>query len=130
MHIRCPHCTNPIEIVAVPPSGEVSCPSCGSSFNLGQGTTIDVSEAVVGQMLGKFELLELVGRGAFGAVYRAKDAALDREVAIKVPRTGNLADGDHRERFLREARSLAQLRHPGIVPVHEVGLANGTPYLV
>lgn len=59
--------------------------------------------------------------GAYGTVWRARDTQLDRLVAIKVPRAGNLPDGYELDRFLREARNAAQLRHPAIVPVHDVG---------
>jgi serine/threonine protein kinase len=79
--------------------------------------------------LGRYELLEAVGSGAFGKVYRARDTELDRTVAVKVPRAGSL-DGKDLDRFLREARSAAQLRHPSIVTVHEVSQHDGTPYLV
>src|SRR5262249_39789388 len=68
--------------------------------------------------------------GAFGTVYMARDPELDRTIAVKVPRLAELPGGDDLERFLREARSVAQLRHPGIVPVHEVGQAGGVPFLV
>jgi WD40 repeat protein/tRNA A-37 threonylcarbamoyl transferase component Bud32 len=129
MHILCPHCRNPIEVVKVTPREEIACPSCGSSFRLEtDSTTSDQSSA--GRKLGKFELLETVGQGAFGTVYQARDPELDRTVAIKVPRAGNLAGPQEIDRFLREARSVAQLRHPSIVPVHEVGQADGLPYLV
>lgn len=80
--------------------------------------------------LGRFELLEAVGSGGFGTVYRAYDPQLQREVAIKVPRAGDLADAHDLDRFVREARSVAQLRHAGIVPIHEVGQHRGMPYLV
>ena len=70
------------------------------------------------------------GLRRFGTVYKAHDPQLDRIVAVKVPRVGNLPDGQDLDRFLREARSTAQLRHPAIVPVHEVGQQEGTPYLV
>jgi serine/threonine protein kinase len=63
-------------------------------------------------------------------VYKARDPLLDRTVAIKVLRAGNLATNEDRDRFLREARSVAQLSHVGIVPVHEVGEHEGLPYLV
>ena len=59
---------------------------------------------------GKFELIDTVGVGAFGTVYMARDTELDRVVAVKVPRTGNLATSEDLERFVREARSVAQLR--------------------
>jgi serine/threonine protein kinase len=75
-------------------------------------------------------VLGVLGRGAFGTVFMARDPELDRVVAVKVPRTGNLSGGEELERFLREARSVAQLRHPSIVSVHEVGQADGVPFLV
>ncbi len=80
--------------------------------------------------LGRFELREVVGRGTFGAVYRAYDTGLDRVVAVKVPGPGQLTGDREAARFLREARHAARLRHPGIVPVHEVGRVDGTCFLV
>jgi len=129
MHINCPHCHNPIELVKITPQEEVSCPSCGSTFRLEDQSTVTYKPAN-GQKLGKFELIDIVGHGAFGTVYKARDPELDRIVAIKVPRTGNLAGPQELDRFMREARSVAQLRHPLIVPIHEVGQAEGIPYLV
>jgi serine/threonine protein kinase len=80
--------------------------------------------------LGRFELIEAVGSGAFGTVYKARDPQLDRTVAIKVPRAGSLTTEEDRDRFLREARSVARLRHAAIVPVHEVGEDDEVPFLV
>src|SRR5205823_13202157 len=80
--------------------------------------------------IGKFQLAGLLGRGAFGAVYKARDPELDRLVAIKVPRAGYFATHEEEERFLREARSAARLQHPGIVPVHEIAHEGGVPYIV
>jgi WD40 repeat protein/tRNA A-37 threonylcarbamoyl transferase component Bud32 len=129
MHILCPHCHNPIEVVKLSAHEEIACPSCGSSFRLETDTTTDPEHGAP-QKLGRFELLEVVGRGAFGTVYKARDPELDRTVAVKVPRAGNLAGPQELDRFLREARSAAQLRHPAIVTVHEVGQRDGLPYLV
>ncbi len=128
MHILCPHCRNPIEVVKLTPREEVACPSCGSSFRLETDST--TAWARSDGKLGKFEVLDAVGQGAFGTVYKARDPELDRTVAVKVPRAGNLAGPQELDRFLREARSVAQLRHPSIVTVHEVGQADGVPYLV
>jgi serine/threonine protein kinase len=81
--------------------------------------------------LGKFELVERLGAGSFGYVFRARDLELGRWVAIKVPRAGSLASKEDAARFLREARSAARLKHPGIVALHETGQAgDGTFYLV
>jgi hypothetical protein len=85
----------------------------------------------VGSRLGKFELVEQLGTGAFGEVFRAIDTELDRPVAVKVLRGGAGASRDDVERFVREARSAARLRHPGIVAVHETGqAADGSPFMV
>src|SRR5262249_1713840 len=129
MHIVCPHCKSPIELVQAPDSREILCASCGSTFRLEEGSTATMLGGAR-RVLGRFELICVVGAGAFGTVYRARDPQLDREVAIKVPRAGNLPDGSEFDRFLREARSTAQLRHPAIVPVHEVGRDEDVPFLV
>lgn len=71
--------------------------------------------------LGRFELQAELGVGTFGYVFRAYDTELERTVAIKIQRAGNLAGSDEVDRFLREARSAAQLNHPHIVSVHETG---------
>lgn len=78
--------------------------------------------------IGRFELRERVGQGSFGVVFRAYDPVLDREVAIKVPQIA-FADQRATRRFLGEAKAAARLRHPGIVAVHEAGLADGRPYI-
>ena len=80
--------------------------------------------------LGRYELLAPLGTGAFGTVWRARDTELGREVAVKVPRGGPLLSPDDTERFLREARAAAQLQHPGIVTVLDVGRDDGTLYIV
>src|SRR5205823_4969093 len=97
---------------------------------LGTGAPIPAGPAA-GSRLGKFELVECLGTGAFGQVFQAIDTELDRPVAVKVLRGGAAAGREDVERFLREARSAARLRHPGIVAVHETGQApDGTPFLV
>jgi serine/threonine protein kinase len=78
----------------------------------------------------KYELLEEIGRGGMGAVYRARDAELDREVALKVLHQPETSAGAA-ARMLREARILARLEHPSIVPVHDVGtLPDGRVFYV
>jgi serine/threonine protein kinase len=76
----------------------------------------------------RYEVLEPIGQGGMGTVYRARDRALDREVALKVLRA-EVADPEWAGRLEREARILARLEHPGVVPVHDVGtLADGRIY--
>jgi len=103
MHIICPHCENPIEVVDLA-SDEVLCSSCGSSFHLERGTTTGWQPRDGQRKLGKFELLEAIGMGSFGTVYKARDTELDRVVAVKVPRAGNLGSKGEADRFLRELR--------------------------
>jgi len=87
---------------------------------------------VPGQLLeGTYELVERLGGGGMGVVYRARDHRLGRDVAVKVLRLGGgRADEDVRRLFEREARATAQLLHPNIVTLHHVGEHNGHPYLV
>lgn len=81
--------------------------------------------------LDRFELLQELGAGSFGQVFRARDTELDRTVAIKILRAGRFAGRQEVDRFVREARSAAQLKHPGIVSIHGTGQsADGTWYLV
>src|SRR5579871_3848833 len=77
-----------------------------------------------------YELLEEIGHGGMGIVYRARDIALDRDVAVKLLSDRLPADSPIAQRFLSEARITGQLQHPGIPAVHQVGtLANGRPFL-
>src|SRR6204780_2969783 len=83
--------------------------------------------------IGRYEIIAELGRGAMGTVYRAKDPAMDRVVALKTIISVVLASqqgGEFRERFYREARAAGALAHPGIVPVFDVGEHEGMPFLV
>ena len=80
--------------------------------------------------LGRFRLVDAVGQGGFGTVFRAIDTDLGRVVAIKVPREGVLGSEKEQERFIREAQSAAALRHPHIVLVHEIGGTRERPFIV
>src|ERR1700684_3509817 len=83
--------------------------------------------------IGRYEILEELGRGAMGTVYRAKDPSMDRIVALKTIISVALASeqgSEFRERFYREARAAGRLAHPGIVPMFDVGEHEGLPFLV
>jgi serine/threonine protein kinase len=108
---------------SVPPELLIAARSC---YDEGGGR---VTESP--RRLGKFEILEELGVGSFGQVFRACDTELGRTVAIKMLRSGRLASQEEVDRFMREARSAAQLQHRGLVALHETGLTEeGVFYLV
>src|SRR6202008_3702496 len=81
--------------------------------------------------LGRFELEAELGVGSFGHVFRARDTELDRPVALKIQRAGSITSGETAERFHREARSVARLKHRGIVALYDTGTTeDGICFLV
>ena len=128
LRIRCPHCQQPMEILADTPFSDINCSVCGSQFSLIEEAT-ETRSARAFKKLGHFELIERLGLGGFGSVWKARDTELDRAVAVKIPRRGSLAAEDV-EKFLREARAAAQLKHPNIVAIHEIGRDDDTIYIV
>jgi serine/threonine protein kinase len=85
---------------------------------------------LVGQILGHYRILEQIGAGGMGVVYRAHDEQLERDVAVKVLPVGTLADEAARKRFRKEALALAKLNHPNIATIFEFSTQNDTDYLV
>jgi serine/threonine protein kinase len=90
-----------------------------------------VSPADLPRTIGRYRVIRLLGRGGFGRVYLARDDDLDRPVAIKVPHPERVVGPEDIEQYLAEARALAKLDHPNIVPVHDVGRSgDGFCYVV
>jgi eukaryotic-like serine/threonine-protein kinase len=85
---------------------------------------------LTGARLGPYEVLELVGAGGMGEVYRARDTRLDRTVALKLLPATLAADPSRRARFDREARAISALSHPHICTLHDIGDQDGQAYLV
>src|SRR5262245_25598153 len=83
-----------------------------------------------GSHLGPYEILSAIGAGGMGEVYRARDKRLDRTVAVKVLAPNLSGNPEHRQRFEREARTVAALSHPHICPVYDIGAHEGLDYLV
>jgi len=124
MRFRCPNCNSPVEIGlganAVDDTSDVlTCPSCQSKFSLsGDGRPTEIPDA--GLTIAHFEVLQILGEGAFGSVFKAWDPQLERHVAVKVLREGRETK-DSAKQMLREARVAAGIKHPNIVQVYEVG---------
>ena len=90
----------------------------------------DRSPSLLGQQIGSYKILSLLGAGGMGAVYRARDTRLGREVAIKVLPSAFATDPDRLRRFEQEARAAGQLNHPNILAIYDVGTHQGSPYIV
>jgi tRNA A-37 threonylcarbamoyl transferase component Bud32 len=113
------------------------CPRCHRCFELTLGTCSDDGSTLVpvpglpAVVDGKYRIDAQAGRGGMGAVFKARDVRLDRDVAIKVVRADLLASPDARVRFRREAQIVARLQHPAVVAVFDYGtFADGSAYIV
>jgi serine/threonine protein kinase len=85
---------------------------------------------MTGQVIGHYKIIEKIGSGAMGEVFRARDERLGRDVALKLIRPASSANPDHVRRFELEARAAAALNHPNIVAIYDVGVNDGSPYIV
>src|ERR1035437_9269300 len=134
----CPSCQKPLPANA--PKG--LCPECLMKAGFATAVApepgqpsrvlafVPPSVAEVAKLFPQFEILELLGQGGMGAVYKARQPALDRLVALKILPPQASGDSGFADRFTREARALARLSHPNIVAVHEFGQAGGLHYFV
>ena len=95
-----------------------------------EGPQLTGQTLTAGQKLGRYTVLEPIGSGGMGAVYRARDEKLERVVAIKILSPGLVTGEDARRRFRKEALALAKLSHPHIAAVYDVGEQDGVDYLV
>lgn len=113
----CTACHRAFDVAGLPAFVEIICPNCHAP------QTVPVR-------IGQFLLVELLGKGGMGAVYRGRDLSLDRWVAVKVMLSTLGADTEFVETFRREAQAAAALNHPNIVQIYSFGVAHGQPYMV
>jgi serine/threonine protein kinase len=136
---KCPRCGTPLP----PDAPEGLCPRCLVALNLATqtdvageigpgGTAVNkppppspLPPAEIARLFPQLEILECLGRGGMGAVYKARQPRLDRFVALKILSPEKQDDPKFAERFEREARALARLNHPNIVAVYDFGFING-----
>ena len=85
---------------------------------------------MTGQLVGHYRILEKIGAGGMGEIFRARDERLGRDVALKLIRPASSDNPDHLRRFEQEARAAAALNHPNIVAIYDVGFEGSTPYIV
>lgn len=131
---RCPQCGTPLPNSAL----QGLCPSClfkhgALADTVTEGRQPPFIPPPVAELMPLFpqlEILELVGKGGMGAVYKARQKQLERIVALKILPPGIGNDPAFAERFAREAKALAKLNHPGIVTIHDFGRADGLYYFL
>ena len=126
--VRCPHCQQGVDLIVDASLVEIKCDNCGGTFSL-VSDALDTRDAATVSRIAHFELIERLGMGEFGTVWKARDTLLERTVAVKIPRREQI-DPVSIEKFMREARAAAQLHHPNIIRTHEVGRHHDTLYIV
>ncbi len=142
--LRCPGCGDQYNVTSYSPDRKYVCLSCGGKLSdTGEIASVDVrgthpqappfdgkiEDRFIGREIGGCVVESKIGEGGMGAVFKAHHKRLNRTVAVKIMATGLLGEV-HRKRFLREARAAAQLDHPSIMIVHDVGEFEGFPYII
>ena len=85
---------------------------------------------MIGRQIGAYRIVDTLGQGGMGEVYRAHDTKLDRPVALKLLPLDVVTDADRLRRFYEEAHAVSSLNHPHILVIHDVGVVDGRPFIV
>ena len=136
--LECPYCDTSVRVVEDTPFSEFTCRSCGQLISLpvdGTSPSASASSSTgvaleVPAQIGRYQVEKPIGKGAFGRVFLAHDEQLGRPVAIKVPHARIVPNPNQAEAYLAEARTIANLDHPHIVPVHDVGSTDEFPCFI
>jgi len=126
--LRCPNCHARYEATNIQPGARVKCRKCNTVFRM-PGAEEPKKDKLVGRTIGGYHILEKIGEGGIGTVYRARQLSLDREVAFKTLKPEFAANQSFVERLTREARAAAQLVHPNIVQTYDVGEDQGVHFI-
>src|SRR5437016_1815830 len=127
----CAHCGTPLSSAVA----EGLCTNCLARMVFGADGDVSAEDSTLYELgakscpkIGDYELLDRIGRGGMGIVYRARQASLGREVAVKVLLDSNFASAGELARFRGEAAAAAALHHPNIVAIHEIGEQAGQQF--
>lgn len=132
LKVECPRCGEAIVVSLDQDGSTVTCPACDADVpvRLTDSQKQVRLDPLIGVALGGCKIIQLLGRGGMGAVYKAEQFKLRRIVALKVLAPELVGDKSYVERFMREARMVAQLEHTNVVQVHDVGEQGGYYYII